>query len=81
MPIGTLARLPKAARMWEDVYQSALKRGYSESRSARQAWGAVKQAGYYQDATGTWRAPSRAGGRKSSTSERRLLNAALRRAT
>lgn len=77
MPIGTLARLPKAARMWEDVYTSALDRGYSESRSAKQAWGAVKRAGYYRDVTGAWRAPAR-GDKRSFSEERRLLNSALR---
>jgi hypothetical protein len=49
--------MPKAKRMWEDVYESALERGYSESRSAQQAWGAVKNAGYWQDAEGVWHAP------------------------
>lgn len=55
--LGTLAKLPKAKRMWEDVYQSALDRGYSESRSAQQAWGAVKNAGYWEDDKGVWHAP------------------------
>lgn len=41
MPTGNLP--PKAARQWEHVYRSAIDRGYSESRSAQQAWGAVKQ--------------------------------------
>lgn len=57
-PLGTLERIPKGARMWEDVYESALDRGYSEERSAMQAWGAVKRAGYHQDRAGTWRAPN-----------------------
>ncbi len=57
MPLGTLARLPKAARMWEHVYQGQLERGLSESRAAASAWAAVEKAGYHKDAAGTWRAP------------------------
>lgn len=56
-PLGTLERLPKATRMWEAVYESAQERGFSEERSAQQAWGAVKRAGYHQDAEGVWHAP------------------------
>jgi hypothetical protein len=60
-PLGTLEALPKGKRMWEAVYDSALDRGFSESRAAQQAWGAVKAAGYEQDEGGTWRAPNGAG--------------------
>lgn len=58
-PLGTLERLPKATRMWEAVYESAKERGFSEERSAQQAWGTVKRAGYYQDRDDVWRAPRR----------------------
>ena len=52
--LGSLARFPKAVRMWEHVYTSARDRGYSESRSASQAWGAIRNAGYHKDAAGRW---------------------------
>ena len=59
-PLGTLERLPKGARMWEAVYRSALDRGFSEERSAQQAWGTVKRAGYWQDEDDVWHAPKAA---------------------
>lgn len=57
MPLGSLEAIPKGARLWETVYESATDRGHSEERAAQQAWGAVKRAGYYQDGAGEWHAP------------------------
>lgn len=57
--LGTLAAYPRAVNMWESVYISARIRGYSKERSAKQAWGAVKNEGYYQDTKGVWRMPRR----------------------
>ncbi|MDP3910175.1 MAG: hypothetical protein Q8Q14_07265 [Gemmatimonadales bacterium] len=56
-PLGTLEDLPKGKRMWEAVYKSAQERGFADDRAARQAWGAVKAAGYAQDDKGVWQAP------------------------
>ncbi len=57
--LGTLSAFPRAAHMWESVYVNARARGYSKERSSKQAWGAVKKAGYYQDTKGVWRMPRR----------------------
>lgn len=57
MPLGTLENIPHGSRLWENVYESARARGFSERRAAMQAWGAVRNAGYYQDSGGTWHAP------------------------
>ena len=57
--LGTLGRYPRAANMWESVYINARARGSSKKSAAKQAWGAVEKAGYYQDTKGTWRMPRR----------------------
>lgn len=43
-PLGNLP--PKAARMWEHVYESSLERGLSKSGAAASAWCAVKRHYY-----------------------------------
>lgn len=54
-PTGSLPK--KGKRMHAKVYESARERGFSKERSAQQAWGAVRNAGYYQDASGRWHSP------------------------
>ena len=80
---GTLD--PKGCRLLQKVYESARARGYSESRSAMQARGALRNAGWYQDGAGVWHKPgSRRPTQRQVRVERdqkRTLNAALRRDT
>ena len=57
--LGTLGSYPRAVNMWESVYINARVRGHSQARAAKQAWAAVKDAGYYQDTKGAWRMPKR----------------------
>lgn len=51
-PLGNLP--PKAARMWEHVYESAQERGLSKSASAAQAWCSVKRHYYRKEEGGRW---------------------------
>ncbi len=55
--LGSLNAIPKGVRIWEAVFESAKDKGHPEDSSAAQAWGAVKQAGFYQDDTGEWHEP------------------------
>lgn len=64
MPTGNLP--PKAKRQWEHVYESAKSRGFSESRAAQQAWGAVK-LGYVKVGDRWVRRTSAAGRRRKVT--------------
>jgi len=57
--LGTLGSYPRAVNMWESVYISARIRGSSKESARKQAWGAVKNVGYYQDSKGAWRMPRR----------------------
>jgi len=61
MPLGTLERLPRAARIWEEVYQQGIsEQGYTDAQAAATAWTAVKRAGYEKDPkTGDWRRKKR----------------------
>lgn len=61
-PLGTLEAYPAAVRQWETVYEYARDSGYSERRSAMQAWAAVKRSGFRKDAHGIWRPPNNPGG-------------------
>lgn len=57
MPLGSLAAIPKGVRIWEAVFEAAQGQGHEEPSAAQQAWGAVKQAGFYQDDAGEWHEP------------------------
>lgn len=54
---AVLKHLPRANRMYANVYQSQRDRGLSEERSHASAWAAVQRAGYYKGADGRWHAP------------------------
>lgn len=43
----------------KDVYVSLRKKGADQESAAKQAWGAVTNAGYFQDKTGHWHAPKK----------------------
>ncbi len=47
--------LPGRARtIWRDAYNAGHGKGYDESRAARYAWGAVKNAGFRKGKGGEW---------------------------
>lgn len=52
MPTGSLPTSAKS--LWEKVYNEAKKKGDSEEKAAKKAWGAVKNAGWSKDESGKW---------------------------
>ena len=55
LPDGVKNSLPEPAQsMWRNVFNSVSEKGGTEEDSIKQAWGAVKNAGYEKNSDGMW---------------------------
>lgn len=52
MPTGNLPE--SATKLWESVYEASKDAGDDESKAAKKAWGAVKNAGWHKNDSGEW---------------------------